>query len=57
MPTITAYEKSGLTIIFALEKVGESNTVSINLTATNSLLSSMTDFLFQAAVPKVKMFK
>lgn len=54
MPTLTAFEKNGLKLVFSLERLPESNnTVSIHLTATNSTLSNMTDFLFQAAVPKV----
>lgn len=52
VPTLTAFDKNGLKIVFSLEKMSESNMVSIHLTATNSTISSMTDFLFQAAVPK-----
>ncbi|KAK9693608.1 Adaptin N terminal region [Popillia japonica] len=53
VPTLTAFEKNGLKIIFALEKLPDtSNTLSINVTATNTTLSNMTDFLFQAAIPK-----
>ncbi|KAF2881761.1 hypothetical protein ILUMI_24403 [Ignelater luminosus] len=53
VPTLTAFEKNGLKLVFSLERLPESNnTVSIHLTATNSTLSNMTDFLFQAAVPK-----
>ncbi|KAK5644697.1 hypothetical protein RI129_005997 [Pyrocoelia pectoralis] len=52
VPTLTAFDKNGLKIVFLLEKVSESNMVSIHLTATNSTISNMTDFLFQAAVPK-----
>ncbi|RMX50218.1 hypothetical protein pdam_00004802 [Pocillopora damicornis] len=53
-PPITAFEKNGLKIIFAFEKVpgNPSNVVSIMVTATNSLAFPMTDFVFQAAVPK-----
>lgn len=50
---ITAYDKSGLKIIFALEKLPDCDTVSICMTATNNNMSQMTEFLFQAAVPKV----
>lgn len=40
--------------MFALEKSTEqSDTVKITMSAHNSLPSAMTDFLFQAAVPKV----
>lgn len=54
-PPITAFEKNGLKITFAFEKVpgNPSNVVSIMVTATNSLAFPMTDFVFQAAVPKV----
>ncbi|KAI4460932.1 adaptin alpha/gamma/epsilon [Holotrichia oblita] len=53
VPILTAFEKNGLKIIFALEKLPDtSNTLSINVTATNTTLSNMTDFLFQAAIPK-----
>ncbi|EFA09960.1 AP-1 complex subunit gamma-1 isoform X2 [Tribolium castaneum] len=52
VPTITAYDKDGLKMCFSLEKVPDSNTLTINMVATNLTLSAMTDFLFQAAVPK-----
>ena len=54
-PSITAFESNGLKIEFAFEKVpgNPSNVVSIMVTATNSLTFPMTDFVFQAAVPKV----
>ncbi len=52
---MTAFENNGLKINFAFEKVpgNPSNVVSIMVTATNSLAFPMTDFVFQAAVPKV----
>ena len=55
-PPITAFENNGLKINFAFEKVpgNPSNVVSIMVTATNSLAIPMTDFVFQAAVPKVR---
>ncbi|XP_023310674.1 AP-1 complex subunit gamma-1 [Anoplophora glabripennis] len=52
VPTITAYNKEGLKIIFSLDRVPDSNQLTINMTATNQTLSNMTDFLFQAAVPR-----
>ena len=54
-PPITAFENNGLKINFTFEKVpgNPSNVVSIMVTATNSLAFPMTDFVFQAAVPKV----
>ena len=56
-PSITAFEKNGLKINFSFDKVAgnPSNVVSIMMTATNSLAFPMTDFVFQAAVPKVGM--
>lgn len=39
-------------MVFALEKVPDSDTVSICMTATNSNTEQMMEFLFQAAVPK-----
>ncbi|XP_020609742.1 AP-1 complex subunit gamma-1-like [Orbicella faveolata] len=53
-PSITAFENNGLKINFGFEKVpgNPSNVVSIMMTATNSLAQPMTDFVFQAAVPK-----
>lgn len=55
-PSITAFERNGLKIDFAFEKVpgNPSNVVSILVSATNSLAIPMTDFVFQAAVPKVR---
>lgn len=54
VPVLTAYEKDGLKIIFSLNKAIDSNVLAINVVATNETLSSIiTDFLFQAAVPKV----
>lgn len=53
MLLITAFEQGGLKVVFSLEKVPDSNTLTINVTAANNTLSNMSDFLFQAAVPKV----
>ena len=55
IPQITAFAKNGLLIKFDFEKVPDnpSNIVAISMTATNSQPSPMTDFVFQAAVPKV----
>lgn len=50
---MTAFEKDGLKIIFSLEKTQEPNTVLVNMAAANNTSETMTDFLFQAAVPKV----
>lgn len=53
MPVITAFDKDGLKLLFSLEKLPDENSLTINVTATNGTLSNMSDFLFQAAVPKV----
>ncbi|KAJ8968872.1 hypothetical protein NQ317_008128 [Molorchus minor] len=52
VPNLVAYNKDGLKIVFSLDTVPDSNTLTINVTATNHTLSTMTEFLFQAAVPK-----
>lgn len=56
MPTITAFDQGGLKVVFSLEKVPDSNTLNVNVAAVNNTLSNMSDFLFQAAVPKVSVF-
>lgn len=56
VPIITAYDKDGLKIVFTLDKLADTNSLTINVVATNNNLSSMTDFLFQAAVPKVNTY-
>lgn len=53
VPTLTAFDKDGLKIIFSLDKLPESNSLSINVTATNNTMKNITEYLFQAAVPKV----
>ncbi|XP_066260468.1 AP-1 complex subunit gamma-1 isoform X2 [Euwallacea similis] len=52
IPPLTAFDKEGLRILFSFDGVRENGTVTINVTATNDSLSPLTDFLFQAAVPK-----
>ncbi|KAJ8944272.1 hypothetical protein NQ318_009649 [Aromia moschata] len=52
VPTIIAYNREGLKIVFSLDIVPDSNMLTINVTATNHTLLTMTEFLFQAAVPK-----
>jgi len=49
---ITAYDKSGLKIDFEFERSAVDGVLSISLTATNSNSAPLTDFVFQAAVPK-----
>lgn len=51
LPRITAYDKNGLRLDMTFE-VHESVT-TINMLATNTSVAQVTDFLFQAAVPKV----
>lgn len=55
MPTLTPYNKDGLQIVFSLNKVPDSNCLTINVVATNHTVSNMTDFLFQVAVPRVSI--
>ena len=56
IPSITAFEKNGLKVDFNFERSPSNPAVTaITLTATNSTSSPMTDFIFQAAVPKVGM--
>ena len=52
---MTAFDKGGLKIEFAFEKVpsNPANIVAISLSARNFNPVPLTDFLFQAAVPKV----
>lgn len=53
LPSMTAYEKNGLKITFALERLPDNpSTTVITMMATNETLNPMSDFLFQAAVPK-----
>ena len=47
-----ALDANGLRIEFAFERLPP-DLLAIDLTATNSTPFPMTDFLFQAAVPKV----
>lgn len=53
LPPLTAFEKDGVKIVFSFDGIKENNSVTINVTATNESLTTLTDFLFQAAVPKV----
>lgn len=53
-PTITAFESSTLKIAFSFEKQPEKPQVTlISATFTNLSSSTLTNFIFQAAVPKV----
>lgn len=56
IPSITAFEKNGLKIIFEFDKPPDNpQMIIINLIATNHSLAPINDFLFQAAVPKVNI--
>nr|CAD7440309.1 unnamed protein product [Timema bartmani] len=53
LPRITAYEKNGLKITFSLERQQDnSSTTIITMSAVNDSLGPISEFLFQAAVPK-----
>ncbi|KAM3828748.1 AP-1 complex subunit gamma-1 isoform 2-T4 [Vipera latastei] len=53
IPPITAYNKNGLKIDFAFERSNTNPSVTvITIQASNSTDLDMTDFVFQAAVPK-----
>jgi len=54
IPSITAYEQNGLKIQFSFEKQAgnPNNVVMVTATSSNSSGSPMSDYLFQAAVPK-----
>ena len=49
---MTAIEKNGLRIIFTFER--QDTILLIHLQATNSTENPITNFIFKAAVPKVK---
>uniref|UniRef100_A0A8B9GGJ8 AP-1 complex subunit gamma n=1 Tax=Amazona collaria TaxID=241587 RepID=A0A8B9GGJ8_9PSIT len=53
IPSITAYNKNGLKIDFTFERSNTNPSVTlITIQASNSTELDMTDFVFQAAVPK-----
>ncbi|KAG9461447.1 hypothetical protein GDO78_016864, partial [Eleutherodactylus coqui] len=53
IPPITAYNKNGLKIDFSFERSSTNASVTVITTqAFNSTDSEMTDYVFQAAVPK-----
>ncbi|XP_028392024.1 AP-1 complex subunit gamma-1-like [Dendronephthya gigantea] len=54
MPSITAYNKNGVKIDFNFQKVDNNpaNILDIALIISNALAVPVTDFVFQAAVPK-----
>ncbi|XP_011502817.1 PREDICTED: AP-1 complex subunit gamma-1 isoform X3 [Ceratosolen solmsi marchali] len=53
VPSMVVFDKQGLKITFKLERsLDNADLLIINMVAQNSGLSQITDFLFQAAVPK-----
>ena len=57
-PSVSVFNKNGLDIQFSFDtsKLQATNSILITMAATNSLMSPMTNFVFQAAVPKVSFF-
>lgn len=55
LPSITVFDKNNLSVQFALER-DQSDPLALNimLTASNGSAVAIHDFVFQAAVPKVK---
>lgn len=54
-PSMTVFDKQGLKITFKLERsLDNPDLLVINMLAQNLGLSQISDFLFQAAVPKVR---
>uniref|UniRef100_A0A672NTE2 AP-1 complex subunit gamma-1-like n=1 Tax=Sinocyclocheilus grahami TaxID=75366 RepID=A0A672NTE2_SINGR len=57
IPPMTAYNKNGIKIEFTFERANPNpNIAVITIHATNSTEADMTEFVFQAAVPKVCSF-
>jgi len=56
LPSITVFDKNNLRVQFAIER-DQTDPLSLNitLTATNGSAVAINDFVFQAAVPKVKL--
>ena len=52
IPPMTVIDKNGLRVLFNFER--QDTTLTIQLRATNSTHSPITDFVFKAAVPKVR---
>lgn len=58
IPDITAFEKNGLKIVFSFSRPNAAANpaiVSITLKASNFNQAPISDFVFQAAVPKVRL--
>lgn len=55
LPSMVVLDKSGLKITFKLERLPDiPDLLVINMSAQNSGSTVLTDFLFQAAVPRVR---
>lgn len=55
LPSMVVLDKSGLKITFKLERLPDNpDLLVINMSAQNSGSTVLTDFLFQAAVPRVR---
>lgn len=55
-PSMIVLDKSGLKITFKMERPPDiTDLLIINMTAHNSTNSALSEFLFQAAVPRVKI--
>lgn len=52
MRSIEGYNKNGLALNFDFDRTVGSPDVTVTMTATNNGNSEITDFVFQAAVPK-----
>lgn len=52
IPSITAFEKNGLRLEFNFARMSPTQ-LDITVRASNSNMAALTDFIFQAAVPKV----
>jgi len=55
IPPMTAIDKNGLRIVFTFER--ENTILTIHSKTTNSTPYPMTNYIFKAAVPKVKKIK
>ena len=54
IPGIIAYDKNGIKIDMSFEK--ENTAITVNMLVSNNSGGEVSDFLFQAAVPKVSWF-
>ena len=53
LPSIVAYNKNDLKIDFSFQR--DMSTITIQLSVTNQSMADITNFVFQAAVPKVSI--